>query len=125
MSATQEHTRRPVHAGCQMKHDREARRDGKSTPKFSRDGETGPRRKLQWREEGNPSTREARYQQYDDILGSRSTHRRPNERQPGSLKDREAHNRDQPGRGGRSTPEAPMGVQGKPVHAGGPTSTIR
>ena len=82
MSATQEHTRRPVHAGCQMKHDREARRNGKSTPKFSRDGETGPRRRLQWREEGNPSTREARHQHYDDILGSRSTHRRPHEGKP-------------------------------------------
>ena len=65
MSATQEHTRRPVHAGCQMKHDQHT-----------------------------PS-------------------------------EREAHAEVQQGRGDRSTPEAPMEGGGKPVHAGGPTSTIR
>ena len=51
--------------------------------------------------------------------------RRPDETQPGSPSDREAHDEVQQGRGGRSTPEAPVGMQGKPVHAGGPTSTIQ
>ena len=52
-------------------------------------------------------------------------HRRPNETGPGSPSDREAHDEVHQGRGGWCTPEAPMGVQGKPVHAGGPTSTIQ
>ena len=111
MSATQEHTRRPVHAGGQMKHEREARRNGRPTPKFSRDGETGPRRKPQWVCKGSPSMREARHRQYTDTLGSRSTPEAKRNttgkpvRTGGPYKDH-----DHEKRGGRPTPEAPMGV---------------
>ena len=64
MSVTQEHIRRPVHAGCQMNHDQHTPSEGGSRIEV------------------------------------------------------------QQGQGDRSTPEAPMGLQGKSVHAGGPTSTI-
>ena len=108
-----------------MKQDREARRIGRPTTKFNRDGGgwSTPEAPMGVQGEARPRGRP----DIDDTMtyleaGSR---RRPDEMQPGSPSEREAHNKDQPGRGGRSTPEAPMNVQGKPVHAGGPASTIQ
>ena len=107
-----------------MKHDREARRIGRPTTKFNRDGEAGPRRRPQWVCKGSPSTREARHRQYNDTLGSRST---PEAQCRGYGKP--------VGSGGpqRSSTETrrpvhaggPDATQGKPVHAGGPISTIQ
>ena len=102
---------------------REARRIGRPTTKINRDGEAGPRRRPQCdvggeaRPRGRPDINNTMtYLEAGPLIGGHTK---------GSLKDREAPNRDQPGRGGRSTPEAPMNVQGKPVHAGGPASTIQ
>ena len=92
-----------------MKHNREAHRIGRPTTKFNRDGEAGPCRRPHWVCKGSPSTREARHRQYNDALGSRPT---PETRwnTTGKPVEREAHDEVQYERGGRSTPETPMGV---------------
>ena len=73
MSVTQEHIRRPVHAGGHMNHDQHtpSEREARVEVQQGQGDRSTPR--PQWVCKGNLSTREARHQQYDDVLGSRST----------------------------------------------------
>ena len=90
MSVTQEHIRRPVHAGCQMNHDQHTLSEGGSPRRSSvRTGRPvhagGP----------NGFAREICPRGRPDINNTMTyleagPHRRPNERQPGSPSEREA-----------------------------------
>ena len=105
MSATQERARRPVNAGGQTNRGREARQTGGPTTKINWDGEAGPRRRPQCGKQGMPGHAGGPLPT-TYMITEAGPRRRPDESQTGSLSKREAHDINQRGRGGRSTPEA-------------------